>query len=68
MDDGLIQFCDDDGSEITAEFVAKPGLCLSCGKDDDPSEATLCTLIRLDQRGEDDFRCDAYAPESDREP
>jgi hypothetical protein len=60
MDDERLHFHDDDGTEIAPDLIAKPGLCVACGKDDDPSEAMLCTLIRLDQRDEDEFRCDAY--------
>jgi hypothetical protein len=60
MDEELLHFCADDGAEIAPDLIAKPSLCVSCGKDDDPSEALLCTLIRLDQQGEDVFRCDAY--------
>ncbi len=59
MDDELIHFCDDDGAEINPDLIAKPGLCVTCAKDDDPSEGPLCALIRLDQEGEDEFRCDA---------
>jgi hypothetical protein len=60
MDDELIHFCDDDGVEIKPDLMAKPGLCVTCAKDDDPSEGPLSALIRLDQEGEDEFRCDAY--------
>ena len=60
MGDELIHFCDDDGTEINPDLIAKPGLCVTCAKDDDPSERPLCILIRLDQDGEDEFRCDAY--------
>ncbi len=60
MDDKLIHFCDDDGAEINPDILAKPSLCASCAKDDDPSEEPLCALIRLDQQDEEEFQCDAY--------
>ncbi|MHC5537232.1 hypothetical protein ACYOEI_03230 [Singulisphaera rosea] len=60
MDDDRIHFFDDDGEEIRPDLIAKPGLCLGCAKDDDPAEEPLCALIRLDQDGEVDFRCDAF--------
>ena len=53
-------FFNDDGSEINPDLVPKPGLCLTCRKDDDPTEEILCTLTRNDQRGEDEFRCFAF--------
>ena len=55
-----MKFYDDDGAEITPDLVPKPGLCLSCVKDDDPTEAHLCLLNRFDQQDEDKFRCFAY--------
>jgi hypothetical protein len=60
MEDGPIRFCDDDGTEVNPDLIAKPSLCASCAKDDDPSEEPLCALNRLDQQGEEEFRCDAY--------
>jgi hypothetical protein len=65
MDDDRLQFFDDDGEEIDPDLVAKPGLCLSCAKEDDPREGPLCALIRLDQDGEEDFRCDGYVRRGD---
>jgi hypothetical protein len=53
---------DDDGNEINADLIAKPSLCVSCSKDEDPSEEVLCFLNRADQQGEPEFRCDAYEP------
>ena len=55
-----MKFYDDDGTEITPDLVPKPGLCLSCAKDDDPAEAPLCMLNRFDQQDEDEFRCFAF--------
>jgi hypothetical protein len=34
MDDKPIRFCDDDGTEIHPDIIAKPSLCASCAKDD----------------------------------
>jgi hypothetical protein len=62
MDDKPIRFCDDDGAEINPDIIAKPSLCASCAKDDDPSEEPLCVLIRLDQRDEEESECGAYVP------
>jgi len=53
---------DDDGYELNSDLVTKPSLCLSCVRDDDPREEILCTLNRLDQEGEAEFLCAAYAP------
>ena len=64
MEDKPIRFYDDDGTEINPDLIAKPSLCTSCAKDDDPSEEPLCALNRLDQRAEDEFRCDAYVCKS----
>ncbi len=43
-------------------MVKKPGLCLLCKKADidDPVEHILCTMNRLDQRDEDEFKCGAF--------
>ncbi len=54
------RFFDDDGNELNPDLVAKPSLCVSCIKDEDPGEEILCTLNRLDQEGEGDFKCEAY--------
>jgi hypothetical protein len=55
---------DDDGNEINADLIAKPSLCVSCKKDEDPLEEMLCFLNRADQQGEPEFRCDAYEPKA----
>ena len=60
MEDNPLRFYDDDGTEVNPDLIAKPSLCTSCAKDDVPSEEPLCTLTRLDQQGEQEFRCDAY--------
>ncbi|HXZ43759.1 MAG TPA: hypothetical protein VEH53_02945 [archaeon] len=55
-------FFRDDGSEINPDLIAKPSLCVSCRKDDDPDEEILCTLTRADQQGEAEFECFAFDP------
>jgi len=55
-------FFNDDGKEIDPDLIAKPDLCVSCKKDDDPGEEILCTLTRADQIGEEPFRCEAFEP------
>ena len=57
-----IRFYDDNGREINPDLIAKPSLCISCAKDDDPMEEPLCALNRLDQKDEEEFLCDAYTP------
>lgn len=60
------RFFNGDGTEINPDLVPKPGLCLSCKKEDDPSEEILFTLTRADQQGEPEFRCFSYVPKRDR--
>ena len=53
----------DDGTEINADLVPKPGLCLTCRKDNaGGKEEILCVLTRNDQRDDDEFECGAYEP------
>jgi hypothetical protein len=60
-------FFDDDGTEINADLVPKPGLCLTCRKDNaSGKEETLCLLTRNDQKDEDDFECGAYESRTKR--
>jgi hypothetical protein len=60
-----LKFYDDDGTEINADLIPKPDLCVTCKKDDEPGkEEILCTLTRADQQGEDEFYCEAYQPKS----
>ncbi len=51
---------DDDGTEVNPDLFAKPDLCLICKKKDDPSEEMLCTLNRMDQRNDGEFKCFAF--------
>ena len=50
----------DDGTKLDPDLISKPSLCITCKHDDDSSQEKLCNLTRLDQRGENTFRCDAY--------
>ncbi|MGE0930987.1 hypothetical protein [Peijinzhouia sedimentorum] len=54
------KFYDDDGTEVNPDLFPKPQLCLSCKKNEDSNEEILCTLTRLDQRNEIEFKCFAY--------
>ena len=38
MKDEIDGFYDDDGTKIDPNLIPKPGLCISCIHDDDPSE------------------------------
>ncbi len=53
-------FFDDDGNEINPNLHPLPNLCLSCKKRNDPDEEMVCNLTRLDQVGEQEFKCFAY--------
>ena len=64
VDENPIHFYDDEGTEINPDLIAKPSLCTSCAKDDDPNEEPLCTLNRFDQQSEENFQCDAYVPKA----
>jgi hypothetical protein len=50
----------DDGTRVDPNLITKPGLCLSCIKDDDPGEEVLCILNRIDQQDDPEFKCFAY--------
>jgi hypothetical protein len=63
MIDDISGFYNDDGTKINPELVPKPGLCLTCNKDDAVgTEEILCILNRQDQKGVRNFECDAYEP------
>jgi hypothetical protein len=55
-------FYDDNGNKIDPESLPVPGLCVICKKHqvDDWDENVLCTLNRLDQRNEDNFKCGVF--------
>ncbi len=56
----MTPFFDDDGTEVNPDLVSTPDLCLVCKKQDDPKEEILCTLNRLDQRNDNEFKCFAF--------
>ena len=62
MDEEINGFYLDDGTKVDPNLVDKPSLCISCRKNDDPSEEILCTLTRIDQQDEPEFICHAYSP------
>lgn len=55
-------FFDDDGNRLDPENIRIPSLCIACRRhcSDDWEEETMCTLMRLNQRDEDDFCCDGF--------
>jgi len=55
-------FFNDDGTEIDPELIPMPGLCLTCKKNNNPSEEILCILTRADLQEEDEFICFGYEP------
>ena len=60
-------FYTDDGEPLNPDLIPKPQLCLSCKKNDkEGMEEILCTLNRLDQRNDNDFKCGAYVSISER--
>ncbi len=61
-------YFNDDGTEINPDLVPKPGLCLTCKKDNaGGKEEILCVLNRNDQKGARHFECGAYeSKEGDR--
>ena len=54
------KYMNDDGTEFNPDLISMPGLCLTCKKENDPSEEMLCNLNRADQQGEEEFHCGAY--------
>lgn len=64
-DDKISGFYDDDGTKIDPNLMEKPSLCTTCKKDDEGKEEPLCTLNRIDQQGEDEFKCYAYVSKYD---
>ena len=66
MDDNHPKFYNDDGTEVNPDLIPKPSLCISCRKDGLPGEEDiLCTLNRMDQMGEEEFKCYAYEPKDE---
>jgi len=60
MENDIDGFYLDDGTKVDPNLIPKPSLCISCLKDDDPSEEMLCTLTRIDQIDDEKFKCEAY--------
>jgi len=65
MEEQINGFYNDDGTKLNPDLYPKPGLCLVCSLNDDPSEEILCILNRLDQRNEEEFKCGAYQPKQE---
>jgi hypothetical protein len=51
----------DDGTPLDLGYVPRPGLCILCRHDADPTQKVVCDLTRPDQAGRVDFRCEAYS-------
>ena len=65
MDNNQPKFYHDDGTEVNPDLIPKPDLCISCKKDGmNANEDILCTLNRMDQLGESEFKCYAYEPKN----
>ena len=62
MDNNHPKYYDDDGTEINPDLIPKPTLCISCKKDGQRNKEIICSLHRMGQQGEEEFRCDAYEP------
>ena len=63
MNNNKPKFYNDDGTEVNTDLIVKPSLCISCKKDElSGEEEILCTLTRMDQEKENEFKCDAYEP------
>jgi hypothetical protein len=58
--DEINGYFDDDGNQLNPDLIPKPGLYLTCIKDNDPNEEIPSNLNRLDQRDQDNFVCYAY--------
>ena len=67
MDDEIYKnggYFDDNGNKLDPDIIPKPGLCLVCANEDNPHELVLCNLNRLDQVGEDEFKCGSFEPKA----
>ena len=65
MNEDIPKFYNDDGTEVNPDLIPKPPLCISCKKDGLSNEEILCSLSRMDQQGEDEFKCYAYEPKEE---
>ena len=57
-------YFNDDGSEYNPDLYSVPNLCIICKKKDDPKEEILCNLTRMDQIGEEEFKCFSFEKKS----
>ena len=53
-------YYDDDGNEIDPSTIPVPKMCTMCEKYQLAEEEILCTLTRMDQAGEQQFKCGAF--------
>lgn len=53
-------YYDDDGNELDPASIPMPHMCMMCEKREMPGEEILCNLNRLDQMGEEEFKCGAF--------
>ena len=56
----MTPYFDDDGTEINPDLIPKPELCLICKKQNDPAEEIICTINRLDQSDDEEYKCYAF--------
>jgi hypothetical protein len=49
-----------ESDEASTGLVNLPRLCISCKKNDDPSEEVFCILNRAGQQDSGEFHCNAY--------
>ncbi|MCD4652769.1 hypothetical protein K8T06_02420 [bacterium] len=61
----MAPYFDDDGTELSPDYLPMPGLCLICKKKDDPNEEILCNLNRLGQSEGEKFECFAFVDIND---
>lgn len=60
MEKELRGFFSDDGTPVNPDLAPKPSLCVTCKHDGDSGQEVPCMLNRIDQHGEDNFKCEAY--------
>ena len=53
-------YFNDDGNEYNPDLYPFPSLCVICKKKDDSKEERICNLTRMDQIGEEEFKCFAF--------
>lgn len=58
---GKMEYFNDDGTKVNPDLIPVPPMCLSCKSYEKGGETrVLCTLNRMDQADEDQFRCGQY--------